>query len=300
MEHEDERRGDAAAIIDEVRRHAEPRIMQAQDGTSFLVLPDSLTAESLKRFEDERRSHPERRRGTATLTTLQSFADHVSRFADEHSAVFANDDRSSPELLAVLDYHQRGAEGLPQFGEHRSLYRFPLSDEWKAWNALANQQLDQATLANHLEDHLDDVLSPDSVGDTVREFAERHGIALAGPVRLQELARGLSVRVDRKVTNLQNPSTGEARIHFEETHAGEDGGELKVPGGFALGIPVFRGGDLYQVPVRLRYRVSKGAILWSIALHRTDRVFDHAFEQACRLVEEATGLPIYQGRPERS
>lgn len=96
------------------------------------------------------------------------------------------------------------------------------------------------------------------------------------------------------------PSTGEARIHFEETHAGEDGGELRVPGGFALGIPVFRGGDLYQVPVRLRYRVSKGAILWSIALHRTDRVFDHAFEQACRLVEEATGLPIYQGRPERS
>jgi len=298
MDYENESRGDAAAIIEEVRRHVDPRIMQTQDGTSFLVLPDGLSAESLKRFEDERRPNPERRRGTATLTTLQSFADHVSRFADDHSAVFASDDRERPELLAVLDYHQQGALGQPRFGEHRSLYRFPLSDEWRAWSALAGKSLDQATLANHLEDHLDDVLSPESVGETVKEFAERHGIALAGPLRLQELARGLSVRVDRKVTNLQNPSTGEARIHFEETHAGEDGGELKVPGGFALGIPVFRGGDLYQVPARLRYRVSKGLILWSIALHRTDRVFDHAFEQACRLVEEATGLPIFQGKPE--
>lgn len=294
--------GNAAAVIAMVRDHVRPTTIQLESdeegGERIVAVPTGLRLESLKRFEDERRTHPERRAGTAELTTIQSFADHVKRFADDHSAIFAVDDRNAPELIAVLDYHEKTADGQPRFGHHRSRYRFPLSDEWKAWNAINGKTIDQAALAAHLEDHLDDVIDPAAVGETVETFAKRHGIALAGAARLQELARGLQVRVDRRVANIQNPSTGEARVYFEETHTDDVGGELKVPGGFALGIPVFRGGDLYQVPARLRYRVSKGAILWSIALHRTDRVFDHAFDGACSLVEEDTGLPVFHGRPE--
>lgn len=298
MESLTERCGDAAAIIDAVRRHTEPRIMQAQGGPEFIVLPDGLTAESLKRFEDERRGAPERRKGVAVMTTLQSFCDHVKRFADEHSAVFAVDDPQAPQLIAVLDYHEQGAGGAPRFGEHRSVYRFPVSDEWKAWSAIGGQSIDQVQLAAHLEDHLDDVLDPAAVGESIKAFVAHHGVRLATPLRLKELSRGLSLKVDRRVVSVQNPSTGEARLSFEEAHTDDNGGDLAIPDGFALAIPVFRGGDLYQVPARLRYRVSRGSVSFSVALHRTDRVFEDAFEGALRLVEEATELPVYQGRPE--
>lgn len=292
---------DAAAIIDAVRKLASPSTVDLPpnpEGARVLVLPPGLRLHSLKKYEDERRTHPERRVGTAELTTLGSFVDHVVRFSDQHSAVFADDNREHPELVAILDYHEDSAAGSPRFGTHRSRYRFPLSEEWQRWSRLSGKLVDQATLAAHLEDHLDDILDPAAVSDSIKEFAETHGIALASAARLQELARGLSIRIDRRVESVHNPSTGEARMLFEESHSDESGGELKIPTGFALAIPVFRGGGLYQIPVRLRYRVSKGQVRWSIALHRTDRVFDHAFAGACESVQEGTGRPLFFGRPE--
>lgn len=99
--------------------------------------------------------------------------------------------------------------------------------------------------------------------------------------RLLELSRGLSVRVDSKVTQHINPSTGEAQLAYEETHGAKDGGVLKVPDGFVIAIPVFRGGPLYPMVCRLRYRVqrSEGRVTWAIALHRADKVFEHAFSE---------------------
>ncbi len=40
-----------------------------------------VVAESIKRFVDEWRQEPERRNGTARVTTLQSFCDHVNTTA---------------------------------------------------------------------------------------------------------------------------------------------------------------------------------------------------------------------------
>ncbi|MDE8453326.1 DUF2303 family protein, partial [Klebsiella pneumoniae] len=81
---------------------------------------------------DQYRTNPLRRAGTATMLSLDSLIDHVNRFKDADTVVFADDSRSAPSMTAVLDYHRAGASGDPRFGKHRSLYAFPLSDEWKA------------------------------------------------------------------------------------------------------------------------------------------------------------------------
>jgi hypothetical protein len=286
------------AVIEKVESLAKVEPIELTENT-ILVLPEGKHIEDMKPYLDARRTAPERREGTSRHTTLDSFNAHVVRFADEHSAIFASDDARAPSLLAVLDYHERGHAGGPRFGTHRSLYQFPLSDEWKAWINLP-EKIEQATLASFLEDHIGDVLDPAAAGDAGVEFAQKLSITLASPARLMELSRGLSVRVDMKVANVVSLGSGESKLHFEETHSAEGGGPLSVPGGFMLAIPVFKGGDLFKVPARLTYRASKqsGQITWRIALHRTDKVFRVAFGEAVKVVEQATGLPVFYGAPE--
>lgn len=317
-EYNEDREGSIAAVIDAVERLAPiETISPDPEGPPAFVLSrmtdGRVEVTALKPYWDALRDRPERIVGKASHTRLASFIAHLNRFKSIHSAVFAHDDPASPYLLGVIDYHEGNylsipageteatrVAGLPRFGKHRSVYTFPLSDEWKAWHAIAAKGFfDQSDLAAFLEEHLADVLDPNAAtGESIVEFCQTHGAELAGPARLASLARGLTLHVDHQVSNVSDPDTGEATLHYAEAHRASDGGPLKVPRAFAIAIQVTRAGAFYQIPVRLRYRVRRGAIAWSIDLHRTERIFAHAFDEACVQVQTETDLPVFFGSPE--
>ena len=297
---DDTNTSDAAAVIAAVEEMANAEIVTVPRGdassVSLLVLPSSKQVIDVKDFLDRRLERPVRRLGTARMTTLGSFIEHVQRFADEHTVVFAVDDPKEPMLEAVLDYHQTGATGAASWCTHRTQYKFPLSDEWTAWTKAMD--FDQRAFADFLEDRIGDVADPEDAGEQTKEFAEQLGVTLATPSALMALSRGLSIHVGQKVAQSINTSSGEVQLQFEEEHTAKAGGPLKVPGGFVIGIPVFRAGALYSIPVRLRYKVASGAVRWSLALHRPDLAFRDAFEVALDNVATETALPVLRGRPE--
>lgn len=273
-----------------------------EDGTKlvgrFAVVPRGKELKSVKQFVDEYRLSPERITGIAQLTTVESFIDHAKRFADANSAVFADvADRANAQLISVLNYHER--DGVPRFGDHRGVYKFPLSDEWKAWTGGADKPMTQAQFAQFIEDRINDVRPPDTAGDRVKEFAVNLHITLANQQRLMELSKGLTIRADIKVTQVVNLSSGEGQLMYAEAHGNADGSPLKVPGGFVIGIPVVRSGPIYEIPVRLRYRRGNdGAVVWWFTPHRIELAWDDATKEACDKVIEATNLPLFYGKPE--
>ena len=286
-----------AALAHFLEDHLEPRLvnLEGPDGrkAKVLVVAGGLKAQSIKPLLDEYLTAPERRKGTARLHDLVSFIGHTSRFADEHSVIFADPNPKAPSLAAVLDYHQKGHEGAPRFGEHRALYNFPLSEEWLAWTSRHGVRMSQVDFAAFLEDRINDVASPPEEHELIK-----HGGFLASPSRLVELARGLEVNVGAAVKNAMNLSSGEAQIQFVTEHRDAQGKPLSIPTAFVIGIPVFKNGAPYEVGVRLRYRVKEGSVSWFIELHRADKVFDHAFREACDTAAQSTGLPLYLGSPE--
>jgi len=291
-----------STLIDRVEKYSAVEKVEIERGgpakVAVLSVPAGRTVLSIKKLLDEYRERPERRAGNAIHTTLDSFIEHADRFKDEHSVIFADvENIEQAKLISVLDYHEKTAAGRPRFGEHRGIYHFPLSDEWKAWTRKSGQ-LSQQDFAEFLEDRIVDVRDPSGVGESIRAFAEQLGVNLASPQRLLELSRGLTIRVGAKVVNHVNLSTGEAQIGFEEKHEGEAGGSIKVPGGFAIAIPVFRGGAHYQIPVRLRYRIVESRVCWWLSLQRLDRYRDDAVAEACTKAKDATGLPLFFGKPE--
>jgi uncharacterized protein YfdQ (DUF2303 family) len=259
---------------------------------------EGFLVESLRELQDEHRTRPERRQGTATVGDLASFIAHVNRFKDADSALFADPEQSSASLTAVLDYHRAGAKGDPRFGGHQTHYVFPLSDEWKAWVGRDGKPFNQADFAQFIEDRIADIAEPVGATASTKEFVSKLGADLASPNRLLELSRGLSVRVDQRVAQAVKLGSGETQMQFSEQHQDEKGAPLKVPGAFLLGIQVFKGGALYQVPARLRYKVANGAVSWSFALYRTDVLFQHAFAEACDRAKAETELPLFVGSPE--
>jgi uncharacterized protein YfdQ (DUF2303 family) len=285
------------AVLRRIEKLHEPSPIDIQQ-TALVALPQGLRLESTKPYLDALRTTPERRAGTAKFSSLASFCEHANRFKDEHSAIFALDTPGAPQLVSVLDYHEKTAAGTPRFGMHRGHYAFPLSDEWNAWKARDQKPMDQRAFAEFLEDRIVDVIDPENVGAQTLQLAEQLKLTLASPSRLMMISRGLSIRVDQKIVQATNLSNGEVQLTYEEVHRDAANAPLSIPSAFVIGIPVFRSGDRFQLFVRLRYRAAGGGVAWSVQLHRTDLVFQRAFEDACEEARELTELPLFYGQPE--
>ena len=289
------------------------------DAIPVLIDPRSGSAKGLKSLFDEWRSAPERKSGTAKVTTLESFIALTDRHKQGSSAIFANTDWREPRLTAVIDYHQPNtsfniklddlAEGEPDsipamevgcadFGRHRVEYKFPLSEEWKAWVAQDKQPMNQAAFAEFIEDHISELASPHE--DEVSYWEEKLGGKVAYPNELKLLSIGLKVHAATKVASNVTLQSGEGEITWAEEHRDMKGDKLVVPSLFIIQLPPFFMGESIRLPVRLRYRVREGSVTWVFQMYRPDV---YVTEQVMRDMERAareTALPAYQGAPEMS
>lgn len=262
----------------------------------------------ISRFFEAYRDRPARKTGTARALTLASFIELTKRHQTGHSAVFADTNWQNPSFTAVIDYHEVNdtgeaedltaahALGAPNFGKHRIHYDFPLSDEWKIWTDANGEAMTQLDFAVFLEDRIAELAAPFEAEAIAleRDFAT----TIATPSQLIQLSRGLQVNVDAKVKNVQTLQTGEAQIAFEETHSDSDGKPLKVPGIFILSIAPFFMGQLIRIPVRLRYRVRAGAVVWQFQMVRPDQHITDRVRSDLHRVGVDTTLPTFEAQPE--
>lgn len=268
-----------------------------ENDASIIVLPEGRHVESLQPLIDAYRKAPRRIKGEARIGDMDSFLAHVKRFGDvKGSGIFATPNPTAPVVVAVYDY---SAPDAPAFHDHRARYAPQFSDEWKAWAAQNDKQISQADFASFLEDRIGDVIVPDTAGadSALQDFANLVQGSLATPQRLIELSRGLAVTAELRAKQAVNLSSGEITAQFEEAHVGEGGQTVRVPSLFVIAIPVFYAGPAYRIPVRLRYRLREGRIAWSYALHRADKVFQHAFDEIVASAR-TSGLPVFVGSPE--
>lgn len=314
---------EAGGIVREARDLVETYVkadlitLTLSDAGESLAIPGVRAGNDITLFtptDIERwRQRPRMREGTATLLSLDALIDHVNRFKDEQTVIFANNDRSAPTMTAVLDYHPAGGIHTvnPRFGKHRSHYAFPLSDEWKAWNGANAKPMKMAAFAEFLEERIVDVIGlirgEDEVSEELQKYINACGgvDTIADPAKLMELARGLHVHEDSVVTEAVRLSSGEGQVSFEVTHRDASGNKLVVPNLFLIAIPIFKNGisesagnPFYRIAARLRYRKTGEGIVFWYDLWRLDRSFDHAFNEACQRVVAETDLPLFLGKPE--
>ena len=285
-------------------------ILICDDKQAIAEIPTGRKLVSLKPYIDEYAARPDRRVGTDTLLDLASLAEWIVRHKDAGTLVFCDTTPASPSLLAIVDYHEEGpGDAKARFGKFRGLYQFPIDKRWAAWTEVDGEPMNQAEFAAFLEEHILDLLAPevsiDGEGnelarapDTVSRFLALAGGTVATPGEVVALSRGLDVTVEGKVTNRVNMQSGERNLVFEEVHGNGNGEKIRVPQLFLLGIPVFdRGSAIYRVPVRLRYRIDQGKVIWYPTLFGAEEIFDRAVRDAAAELQEKAAVPVLFGRP---
>jgi uncharacterized protein YfdQ (DUF2303 family) len=263
-----------------------------------LIRGDEPSFQSVKSLIEEWRTRPDAKKGVARVLTLDSFISLTIRHQTDDSVIFADTNWEKPSLTAIVDYHEAKTAGDPDNCKHRVHYAFPLSVEWKAWIEANGKPMKQGDFAAFIEDRIADLTSPNE--DERFTAEELFATTAATPAELVTLSRGLQVNVESKVRNATTLSSGEAQIVFEEEHRDASGGKLRVPGLFFLNVAPFFAGEKARIPVRLRYRVAEGRLLWFYQIYRPDVVVTERVRADLGAAVEQTSLPAYEGAPEIS
>ena len=239
------RNTEAQAIMAAGAAQSRPDLVE--DGGAFVVVPEGYKVEDMERFL----AAPARARGMVRCEIPEAFVDYYNRFCDATaSLVFAY--TANFRVMGILDYHRpaidSGEVGAPAragFGDHRVIYEAPRSDEWKIWTGANGTPMPQGEFARFIEDNVKDIREPDGadVLEVARQLEVKKKVEFASAIRLTDGSREFTYNEDAE---------GSTRR-----------GQLTVPEEFKLGIPVFLGGELYEVLARLRYRIDGGQLaLW--------------------------------------
>lgn len=257
--------GDFQAIIDAGKLLDNPK--QAGEGL-YAVVPEGSELRSL---EDYLKA-PARARANVKILDQASFVDYFNRFKIDGSAIFA--DRSGFKFAAVIDYHVRDA---PAFGSHRLVYECPRSKEWQTWVGCNDKPMSQADFALFIENNIVDIRSPPAA-------------------EMLEAARSLSTKRKVEFVSAVRLADGAQSFTYNETVEGVTSkGNLQIPETFTLGIPVFFGGQPYEVTARLRYRMPEGRLSLWYSLYRHEYIEQDAFARVGGEIQQATETTIWQG-----
>lgn len=298
---------------------SEPESGQELVQPTLVAVPQGLTVKDVTEHHIAAltRLKPLRRTGTAKLADLDSFIAWTNRFKGVASMIFAQI-APAPKLTAVIDYHGEGGptmtpntrDLLANACAHRATYDFPLSQEWKLWNAIHDKPLGKDEFGEFIEANAKDLLDPTPYllgqGKGEPETWESRMADIAAKVQgrfgqyavLVQLSRSFQVYETGHLQVTTNRDTGESQVQFLNEHREMDGAPLRIPNLFMIAIPVFEEGALYRIPVRFRYRKSGDSVKFIVSLYNADVAMRDAAREAIETARAATELPVLMGAPE--
>lgn len=199
-----------------------------------------------------------------------SFSAYVNRFKGEATTIFAKAD--APLLMAIIDYHSTDAARC----DHRVSFVPPWSEEWARWRALDGKSLTQMEFAEFIEENMVDVVEPDGAAllDVVTGLQAHRKVTFESGVRLHD---------------------GSNQLVYHEDIEAKGRGTLTVPSEFALGVPVFFGGEAFRVRCMLRYRITEGKLVFAVRVIRRRFIEQSAFDDIVKAVATATGIQVLHG-----
>ena len=240
-------------------------------GGWYAVVPEGHKVVDLEKYM----ARPRVVRQTVYAETADAFIEYFAGMEIDSSMVFAS--ILNTRLVGVVDYHSDASNAL--HGSHTVIYEAPHSEEWNTWTKANRQGMSQDVFAQFIEDNLPDIVAP------------------AGADML-EMAMSLEAKSSAQFISAVRLSDGSREFTYSEDVKGTaQKGKMSIPETFTLGIPVFRGGDRYEVMARFRYRIKDGNLVIWYDLHRHIQIRDDAFGEIVSKVDAGVKAKVIEGRP---
>ena len=257
---------------------AQQAVRENKDGNPFVILP-SGTVQDLSGYFPPRRINQ-----TVRLIDAGSFVDYVNRFKSDETLIFAQVGETSATFTAVLDYHAQDL--TPNYCQHRATFTTLPTPEWKAWLDANRKPMDQVTFATWLEDNLG-------------LFVQPEGVDAPSGAALLELVQTLHGHQNARFNTSLRLQTGAYSVNYEEdvdVKGQVGGGSIELPKQIVGGFAIFQGGDAFQVPARLKVRVTERKMMLHFEtigvpqLIRDNLIGDAEHPGIVRQIEAKTGI----------
>lgn len=260
------------------------------DGTRAKVLiPDGPHKMKLvPLWTEKNEARPRRVRAVAVFFDLKSLIEYVNQFKLANTIALYRIDTTTGCIAVGFDYHHRPGTasdgGEPEWLTHRAEFPFPKSPQWDAWSRKEGSKMSQGEFVEFFEENADDIMDP-------------------APARLLEALRAFEVTRTAQFRSVANNRTGAIQFRYEETDAAAGGegrptgqmGEALLPAEFKLRLPLFQGGDVYEIPCRLRWRLERGKLDLLFAIPRKWVYVRDALNGAVEQFRTGTGLTPLHG-----
>jgi len=217
-----------------------------------------------------------------TMVEPASFAAYITQFKSPTAICRASLGKNS--IVAVLDYHGRARENdskaaVPGRSAHTVTLLCPFDLDYARWRPVfqGKQTFDQSELARFLEDMIHTIGAPPA-GDLLDAIADL------------EIVRHVHFKSAR------NDRNGNINIAYQELDdenvAGRDG-SLTLPDHVEIVVPIFQGGNPVQLTAKLRHRMDKGQVAFSLIVPSIDVKEREAFRAIGDGVAKDTDTPVF-------
>ncbi len=227
---------------------------------------------------------PRRKKAIVSLNDTDSFIGYVKRHGSLTACtIWADVDyaEEKAKFQAVINDHGE-KEDEQAWRDHVAHYAPQFSPEYLRWAGKNRTVMSQVDFAEFLDNNQMDIASPQGFPSS----AEMLQMALNFEAK-QDLRFKSSVR-------LQNGGTDMTFVQDDDKGTIE---RMKVFDKFAIGIPVYFGGDAYQINARLRYRHREGKVVFWYELVRPDLVMKAATDTIIEKIKAECGQPFFFGKP---
>lgn len=218
---------------------------------------------------------PRRPRGTTQVSDLGSFINlvnlHPMNTYPEQGRTVIFADVARHTVTAVLNY-----DG---WRDHTIKLVLSPTPEWLHWRSIDDTLVGQLAFAEHIEDGLSSIASPPAAD-------------------LLEIAQSFQATRTVKFESGRRLGNGDVNfVYTEETGAtAGQKGQLAIPEIFRLNLSVFKGGQLADIPARLRHRATQEGLRIGYKLDRPDEFLEAAFNSVVTdLAERFENIVIASG-----
>lgn len=235
----------------------------------FAVVPKEYKVESLAKFLPR----PLRIAQAVLLYDTDSFIAYVNGFkVPGSSRIFFNGEEE--KFVAVLDYHETES---PAWCEHTATFKPRRSVEFTTWMDKNRTQMTQVDFARFLEENMPDIVEPNSAEllQVALTFEAKKSVEFSSGVRL---------------------NNGQIQFQYDEVVRGTaQKGTIEIPEQFVLGISLHVNGPAYRIPVRLRWRLQDGKVVFWYEVVRPHRFIEDALKEIRERVLNETAVPLLAG-----
>jgi hypothetical protein len=122
------------------------------------------------------------------------------------------------------------------------------------------------------------------------------GGQFVGPSRLLDLSRGLKLTEEARFTSVQNLTSGEVELAYQNEHREDAGAPLKLPN--SARDPCLRSWRDVSDSGAPALPPERSKLTWFAVRYRPQHSFNDALDEDVEEVRSQTDLPVFSGAPE--